>query len=106
MKKSFLVKNMERFQEKQRSFKQEAKAFCFFNSAKICILGFLEYNEDITKIRKAKSKRSCRGSNPQFSFPGVKPLLHIRPFFVWQDRQLDWLAVLLFVCKQKIFSIL
>ena len=95
MKKSFSVKNREKFQKKQRSFKQEAKAFCFFNSAKICVLNFLEYNKDITKTRKAKSKRSCRGSNPRFSFHGVKPLLHIRPFFVWQDRQPDWLAVLL-----------
>ena len=94
MKKSFSVKNREKFQKKQRSFKQEAKAFCFFNSAKICVLNFLEYNKDITKTRKAKSKRSCRGSNPRFSFHGVKPLLHIRPFFVWQDRQPDWLAVL------------
>lgn len=30
MKKSFSVKNREKFQKKQRSFKQEAKAFCFF----------------------------------------------------------------------------
>ena len=67
----------------------------FKNSAKICILKFLEYTEDIKRTRKAINKRSCRGSNPQFSFLGIKPLLYIRPFFVWQDRQPDWLAVLL-----------
>lgn len=56
MKKSFSVKNREKFQKKQRSFKQEAKAFCFFNSAKICVLGLLEYNEGITKTQKQKAK--------------------------------------------------
>lgn len=83
MKKSYCLKIKRKKSQKKlhkKSGRRESPVFCTKNnSAKICICESLEYNKGRNKKReykKQKCKRSCRGSNPQFSFIGNTPLLN------------------------------
>lgn len=96
MKKDYYVKiKKKQIRKKLRSESGRRKSPVFFVPKVIRQkFAFLEVSSIIkieTKKReykKQKCKRSCRGSNPQFSFIGATLLLNFRPFFVWQDRWL------------------
>lgn len=94
MKKSYCLKiKKKRSQKKLRkkSGRRESPVFCIKiirqKFAFLKISSILK-TETEKRTQKAKSKRSCRGPNPQFSFMGNTPLQNICPFFVWQDRWL------------------